>query len=105
MCCSLWGCKVLDMAKQLNNFFFFLFEYSPGSFPVGSEVENMLAHAGDPSSIPGSGSSFAEGNDNPLQYSCLGNHGQRRVTDYSPCVHKRDGHDLETKTQTISQTV
>ena len=27
----------------------------------------------DPGSIPGSGRSSAEGNGNPLQYSCLGN--------------------------------
>ena len=28
---------------------------------------------GDAGSIPGLGRSFGEGNDNPLQYSCLGN--------------------------------
>ena len=30
-------------------------------------------HSGDPGSIPESGRSLGEGNDNPLQYSCLGN--------------------------------
>ena len=30
-------------------------------------------NAGDPDSIPGSGSSPGEGNGNPLQYSCLEN--------------------------------
>ena len=42
-------------------------------FPAGSVVENLPANAGDTSSIPGSGRSPGEGNDNPLQYSCLGN--------------------------------
>ena len=35
--------------------------------------------------IPGSGRSPGEGNDNPLQYSCLENpHGQRSLVGYSP---------------------
>ena len=36
-------------------------------------VKNSSASAGDGSSIPGSGRYPREGNDNPLQYSCLGN--------------------------------
>ena len=39
----------------------------------GSVVKNLLAHAGDAGSIPGLERSSGEGNDNPLQYSCLGN--------------------------------
>ena len=42
----------------------------------GSVVKNPPADAGDTQdvgSIPGSGRSPGEGNDNPLQYSCLGN--------------------------------
>ena len=42
-------------------------------FPGGSVVKNPPADAGDTQSIPGSGRSPGEGNDNPLQYSCLGN--------------------------------
>ena len=42
-------------------------------FPGGSEVKASASNAGDVSSIPGSGRSPGEGNDNPLQYSCLGN--------------------------------
>ena len=42
-------------------------------FPGGSVVKNPPANAGDPSSIPGSGRSSAEGNACPLQYSRLGN--------------------------------
>ena len=36
-------------------------------------VKNPPAHAGDVGLIPGSGKSSGGGNDNPLQYSCLGN--------------------------------
>ena len=42
-------------------------------FPGGSEVKASACNAGDPGSIPGSGRSPGEGNDNPLQYSCLEN--------------------------------
>ena len=36
-------------------------------------VKNLPASAGDMGSIPRSGKSPGEGNDNPLQYSCQGN--------------------------------
>ena len=36
-------------------------------------VKNQLANARDAGLISGSGKSPEEGNDNPLQYSCLGN--------------------------------
>ena len=36
-------------------------------------VKNPPTNAGDVGSVPGSGRSPAEGNSNPLQYSCLGN--------------------------------
>ena len=42
-------------------------------FPGGSEVKVSACIAGDLGSIPGSGRSPGEGNDNPLQYSCLEN--------------------------------
>ena len=35
--------------------------------------KNLPASAGDAGLIPGLGRSLAEGNGNPLQYSCLGN--------------------------------
>ena len=40
-------------------------------FPAGSEGKESAYNAGDPGSIPGSGRSSGEGNDHPLQYSCL----------------------------------
>ena len=42
-------------------------------FPDGSVIKNPPANAGDRGSIPGLGRSVGEGNDNSLQYSCLGN--------------------------------
>ena len=36
-------------------------------------VKNLLANAGDTSSIPGLGRYPEEGNGNPFHYSCLGN--------------------------------
>ena len=42
-------------------------------FSAGSTVKNLPASAGDAGSIPGSETSPGEGNDNSLQYSCLGN--------------------------------
>ena len=36
-------------------------------------VKNPHANVGDPSLTPGWGRSLGEGNDNSLQYSCLGN--------------------------------
>ena len=42
-------------------------------FPGGSDSKASVYNAGDLGSIPGSGRSPAEGNGNPLQYSCLGN--------------------------------
>ena len=42
-------------------------------FLAGSVVKNLPATAGDLGSVPGLGRSPGEVNDNPLQYSCLGN--------------------------------
>ena len=63
-------------------------------------VKNLPANAGDiidVSSILGSGRSLGEGNDNPLQYSCLENpkdRGAWRATARGGGVgHKRVGHD------------
>ena len=42
-------------------------------FPCGSDNKESARNAGDPGLIPGSGRSLGEGNDNPLQYSCLEN--------------------------------
>ena len=64
------------------------------SMIVGKE---SACSAGDLSSIPGSGRSPGEGNDKPLQYSCLGNPMDRGA--WRATVHRvtRVGHDLATK--------
>ena len=48
-------------------------------FPSGAVVKNLPANAGKAGSIPGLGTSPEEGNDNPFQYSCLGNPMDRRA--------------------------
>ena len=40
-------------------------------FPGGSDGKASAYNVGDPGLIPGLGRSHGEGNDNPLQYSCL----------------------------------
>ena len=42
-------------------------------FPGGSAGKESACKAGNPGLIPGLGRPPAEGNDNSLQYSCLGN--------------------------------
>ena len=60
-------------------------------------VKNPPASAratGDAGSIPGSGRSPGEGNDNPLQYSLLGNSMDRgSLVGYSPWGPQRVTHD------------
>ena len=43
------------------------------SFPGGSDSKESAYNGGDRGSVPGLGRSPGEGNDNPLQYSCLEN--------------------------------
>ena len=53
-----------------KKYFEILYQYC---FPGGSEVKASACNVGDLGSIPGSGRSPGEGNDNPLQSSCLEN--------------------------------
>ena len=66
-------------------------------------MKNLPANAGDAGSVPGTGRSRGEGNDNSLQYSCLGNpmdrgalwalvHGVKKESDMTR-------HDLAAKQQ------
>ena len=48
-------------------------------FPRGSDSEKFACDAGDPGLIRGLGRPPGEGNDNPLQYSCLENPMDRGV--------------------------
>ena len=52
-------------------------------FPGGSVLKNLPANLGNTGSIDGLGRASGEENENPLQYSCLGNpmdRGARQVT-------------------------
>ena len=49
------------------------------SFPCGSAVKDPPAIAGDAGLIPGLGRFLGEGNNNPVQYSCLENPMDRRA--------------------------
>ena len=67
------------------------------NFPGGSVGKESTCNAGDMGLIPGSGRSLGERNDNPLQYSSLGNPMDREA--WLATVHgvARVGHDLVTK--------
>ena len=47
--------------------------YYRDDFTIAQTVKNLACNAGDQGLIPGLGSSFGDGNGNPLQYSCLEN--------------------------------
>ena len=55
-------------------------------FRGGSDSEESACHAGDLGLIPGLGRSSGEGNDTPLQYSCLENSMDRRA--WQAAVHR-----------------
>ena len=67
----------LERIFHINNFTRALL-YIRG-FPGSSVVKDLPASAGDMGLIPGLGRSSGGGNDNPLQYSCLGNPRDRRA--------------------------
>ena len=50
-----------------------ILKYRVQFFPGSSDCKESACNAGDQGSIPGSGRSPAEGNGNPLLYSCLEN--------------------------------
>ena len=65
--------------------------------PGGSVGKESACNAGDKGLIPGSGRSSAEGNDNPLQYSCLGNPMDKRSLVGTVHGAIGIGHNLVTK--------
>ena len=62
-----WVTVSLDLGKVI----FVVYLVTLGSFPGGSDGKAYTCNVGDPGSIPGLGRFPGEGNDNPLQYSCL----------------------------------
>ena len=84
---------------QFHNFCYIL--YLAWGFPGGSVVKNPPANAGDLGSISGLGRSPGGRNDNPLQYSCLGNSLDRGTWQAIVCgVAKEFGHDSNLTTKT-----
>ena len=73
-------CEV-SVQEKLCVFLLLLFQakHVLGGFPGGSDGKETAYDVEDPGSIPGSGRSPSEGNDNPLQYSCLENFMDRRA--------------------------
>ena len=47
--------------------------WTAANFPGGSDGEKSTCNAGDPDLVPALGKAPAEGNSNPLPYSCLEN--------------------------------
>ena len=68
-----WRCREISTYCMLN-----------WGFPGGSVSEESACNAGDLGSVPGSGRSPGEGNDNPLQYSCLENPWTEEPSGHSP---------------------
>ena len=64
--------------------------------PSGSVGKESACSAGDLGSILGSGKSPGEGNDNPLQYSCLGNPMIEDPGGLQPMGSQRIGHNSVT---------
>ena len=52
-------------------------------------MDGWMNGSGDLGSIPGLGRSPGEGNGNSLEYSCLENPTDRRLSGYSPWGHKK----------------
>ena len=61
----------MTVSLDLGKVIFVVYLVTLGSFPGGSDGKAYTCNVGDPGSIPGLGRFPGEGNDNPLQYSCL----------------------------------
>ena len=66
-------------------------------FPHSSVGKESASNAGEPGSIPRLGRSSGEGNDSPLQYSCLKNPMVRGAWQATVCRVARVRYDLVTK--------
>ena len=69
------------------------FQLQHHSFPGGSDGKAFAYNVGDPGSIPGLERSPGEGNDNPLQYSCLENPMDGEPGGLQSMGSQRVGHD------------
>ena len=62
-----------DLIRLMEETVSGLYTGLPMDFPGGSDSKVSSYNVGHPGSIPALGRSPGEGNDTPLQYSCLGN--------------------------------
>ena len=67
--------------------------YFSMGFPSSSDGKESARNGGDLGPIPGPGISHGEGNDNPLQYSCLENSMDKEAWQASSMGSQRVGHD------------
>ena len=90
------GIKLASLVSPALTEGFFTTSATSG-FSSGSVDKDSACSAGDQGLIPRLGRSPGGGNDNPLQYSCLGNPVDRGA--WQATVHwvVRVGHDLVTK--------
>ena len=79
---SPWSHKESDTTERLSTAYI---QAVIWGFPGGSDGKEFACNMEDLGSIPGSGRSPGEGNDYPLQISCLENSMERG---YSPWGHK-----------------
>ena len=91
MGCHLWGRTESDTTEVTYQ------QHMITPSLVAQLGKEPASNAGDPGLIPGLGRFPGEGNDNPLQYSCLKNPMDRGA--WQAAVHgvTRVGHDLVTK--------
>ena len=92
---TFWHCKVLQahnsivLAPEISHFseescFLLLENSAKNQASLSSVSKESACNVEDLGLISGSGRSLGEGNDNPLQYSCLEkSHGQRSLVGYS----------------------
>ena len=81
LCCMFISAVGLTLRGQPYFLYFQVFQWFSSlcpvlpilGFPGGAVAKTLPVNAGDAGSISGSGKFPAEGNGNPLQYSCLGN--------------------------------
>ena len=78
------------------------FKINPSVFPGGSDGEESVCSAGYLGSIPGLGRSPEEGDDNPLQNSCLENHMDKRAWWITVCRVAKSRTWLSTNTFTFT---
>ena len=69
-----------------------MYDYK-SSLPTWLNGKELPASTGDAGLIPGSGRSCGEGNDNPLQYSCLKRRGAEEPGGLQSMGSQRVGHN------------